>query len=86
MATSHSRNVTSASVCTDTGRCVLYRAKLRFDHDSDMIEEHCSTKRQTHMVIILDRSQNYAFFRINLHYISFALHLHFICISHSPQN
>ena len=26
------------------------------------------------------------FFRIYLHYISFALHLHYICISHSPQN
>ena len=25
-------------------------------------------------------------FRIYLHYISFALHLHYICISHSPQN
>ena len=34
----------------------------------------------------LDRSQNYAFFRIYLHYISFALHLRYICISHSPQN
>ena len=26
------------------------------------------------------------FFRIYLHYISFALHLHYICISHSPRN
>ena len=34
----------------------------------------------------LDRSQNYAFFCIYLHYISLALHLHFICILHSPQN
>ena len=37
-------------------------------------------------ILTLDRSQNYAFFRIYLHYISFALHLHFICISHSPRN
>ena len=35
---------------------------------------------------LMDRSQNYAFFCIYLHYISFALDLHFICISHSPQN
>ena len=33
---------------------------------------------------IMDRSQNYAFFCIYLHYISFAFHLHFICILHRP--
>ena len=35
-------------------------------------------------IITMDRSQNYAFFRIYLYYISFALHLHFICILHYP--
>ena len=35
---------------------------------------------------LVDRSQNYTFFCIYLHYISFALHLHFICISHNPRN
>ena len=41
---------------------------------------HVATSQQ------VDHSQNYAIFCIYLHYISFALHLHFICISHRPRN